>query len=1334
MNTDNGALDFEVYFDNGKFNAAAEESKKKLQGFTNAAVDAGDKIDDAFKITAENVRIQKDVIAQLESELNKLKVNISKLPAGSNAQKQLQQEAAQVTAELKAEKDALKYLETQVESTEEAHVSYKAQLRMLRDELIQMEAAGKRNTKEYRDLQQRAGELKDAIGDAQQQMKNMADDEKIFKGIGSAITGITGAFTAVQGAVGMFAGENENLNRIMLKVQSMMAITIGLQQVAEMLNKDSYFSTIILTKAKEMFAVAELKVATAMGISTVAARALMATLTLGLSVAITAIIIAIEKFSSKAAEAKKSQEEFNKSVVENSYKAMVSVEELSRKWKSLGDDMSAKKKFIVDHAEAFDGLGVAINGVHQAEKLFSDPKNILAFKDAMMARAKSMAAAEMAAEKFKAVIAKEIELQAAPKEITKRRVSMSVNGAPAAYETYTVKNKERDKLTTERDKLNAEAKALFDLEDKFANEQKKIISDLGISSGKVVAGSIADFDNQISALQARYKKATTDSARAGIMAQLKQVQTLRDKIDKSDAKTDTFKEGLDKKKNLYDQYFKWVNSNDPELQKEAKNQFAKLLKDGDSYLEYLKNQRDKLLGSKSAISKKKLAEINNEIAAETDKTTLATFKDQLDKEITHAENVSKVLDLLKNKRAELTGDGSDLDKGKKSIVDDASKTALENAQNETKKLIEEYSSYLDKKKKLQKDYNEDMLLLDKQLREAKTVEEGDQILGAMSNRSDKYKKDSKSSGDSDYDALLTQYRTYQQKRQAITDDFEEKRKLATKMGDAKLVEQLNKEEAKAVSDVSSEELMNSPEWKELFGNLDNLAVSKIIELRDKIEAQWQELNLTPEQLNALRDKLNEAETQIQTRNPFKALSESVKAYSKDGNKVNFNNVIKSAQGSLNIVKSSINSVFSAFESLGGSVSDDTKKIIGDVMAIGDASIQVAEGIASGNPMQVIQGSIALISSGMSLMGLGAKELSEEVFARYEALMGVFDKLIDKQKEFISSLRGSDAVKAEEEAQILLQKQMDITRKMGKDYLNSGDGTFSASHGFKLYNTIKWYTDQISKKTGASFADMAKYTGKTFEDLGIDSSKFGERMTGLFNLSSEELAKIQKEMPEMWAALDEKTSGYLQTLIDGGEQAVELQRQINETLTQVSFDSTKDALKDLLLDADATMKDVSKKFEDYMRNAILSIIVDKTMKDQIAKWYDDFAKAMTDDTLTEDEKAKLQEAYKQIYEDAANMRDAAFDAAGLDATSSGNADAMKGAIKGVSEETADIISGQMNAMRINQIEQIQVIREQLIALNRIAVNTAFNSKLVLLDDILSVMKSMNSGDSLRSQGL
>ena len=58
---------------------------------------------------------------------------------------------------------------------------------------------------------------------------------------------------------------------------------------------------------------------------------------------------------------------------------------------------------------------------------------------------------------------------------------------------------------------------------------------------------------------------------------------------------------------------------------------------------------------------------------------------------------------------------------------------------------------------------------------------------------------------------------------------------------------------------------------------------------------------------------------------------------------------------------------------------------------------------------------------------------------------------------------------------------------------------------------------------------------------------------------------------------------------------------------------------------------------------------------------------------------------------------------------------------------------MNAVRINQLEIKDILRQQLLVLNTIAANTAFNKHLSKIDRIITILES-NGGDSLRSQGL
>lgn len=170
-----------------------------------------------------------------------------------NARKQVNKEAAATADELLKEDKRLKEEAAAAEQAAEKHISLRQRLREIKTELVEMEAAGQRGTAAYQALQEEAGRLTDAWGDAQAQATILANDQRGLQGIISGLNGISGAAAIAQGAVGLFGGENEKLQQIMLRVQSVMAITMGLQQVQQTLNKDSAFSLVTLNGLKKVW-------------------------------------------------------------------------------------------------------------------------------------------------------------------------------------------------------------------------------------------------------------------------------------------------------------------------------------------------------------------------------------------------------------------------------------------------------------------------------------------------------------------------------------------------------------------------------------------------------------------------------------------------------------------------------------------------------------------------------------------------------------------------------------------------------------------------------------------------------------------------------------------------------------------------------------------------------------------------------------------------------------------------------------------------------------------------------------------------------------------------
>ena len=1182
MNTEDGALHFESSLDNDKLNKAIDETKRRIQGFSDETVKGGQKVDDTFRITAENIKIQKDVIAKLEGELKKLNAEIDKMAPGK-AQAELKSQAAEVAAELEAERKALTMLEAEVKKNEQAQISFRTQLRNAREELIRMEQAGLRGSEAYRELQQEVGRLQDAMDDATQQARVMANDEKLFQGIISTVSGMAGAFSAAQGAIGLFAGENENLQKIMLKVQSLMGITIGLQQVAQTLNKDSYFSIVILTKVKEMLAVAEMKVAAAMGVSTVAARALMATLTLGLSVAITGAIILINKLVSRQAEARKKQEEFNKAVVEAAYKPLAAVKSLSAEWQALGDSMEAKERFIRDNKKAFDELGVAVNGVADAEKLLVDGTG--GFARAMLARAKAVAAKESFELKAKEIAEIDLALETTPEKIKKSVLVIDT------WEYDEVDNKEYVRLKEKKKEIEKEADDVFKMRLKFQKEEEELIASLGLSNNNTIEGSIKAVSELLNQLNEKYEEAAPGEMKDSLLAQIKEQEALLEKLDQRRAKS--------------------VSGDDPT--KKAMQEYEKSLK----------------------------------------------------RQLDLAEGVLDKFALIEEEKKKLEGDKSELGTAKMGLLDELNQNTADEAEKQTRQLLSTYATYLSRKLRLQEEYTNDMTLLRQKLEKATDPEEQAEIQGAMANRTKKFNQDVAAAGDTEYEQLLAQFRSYEQKKDAIIAEYDSKRQVAQENNNQELIEKLNEAQARALSSLATENLMQSADWTALFSDLDKVTTAELIKLRDRVEAQFATLDLAPEDMDVLRKKINEVTDQIQRRNPFLALIDALRKYKQEESSANLKDLAKSLSASIDMIKGTFDQVVGSLDKLGIKADEQTNEVLNSVSGMLGGASNLAMGIATGNPLQIIQGSIDLIINGINLIG-GAK-------------------------------------------------------------------------GRQLDRTIKEHEANV-RRLEKAYQDLERAVDKALGNARYDSQK--QLIDNLKRQREEYEAMIRAESGKKKA--DEgKLDEYRDALKDSQRQIEDIVNGIREEILGMSAESAANELGNALIDAFAAGENAAeawgKKVDDIVGNVIRKMLIQKLVEEPVgniinkymAKWVDKdgnflgFDAIMNSATAMGNELsglgAGLSEALNMLPDEIKKYFTGGDDPASP----------LTGALKGMSEDTASLMSGYINAIRINQIEGISMMRSQLLTLQQISSNTSHN---VNLPEILSVLKTIANGDSLRSSGL
>lgn len=137
-------------------------------------------------------------------------------------------------------------------NTDQALGSLKAQLREATQDVVALSDKFGATSKEAVQAAKRAAELKDQIGDAKSLIDAFNPDAK-FKALTASLSGVAGGFSALQGAVGLFGKENEDLQKTLVKVQSAMALSQGLQAVGESIDSFKQLGTVIKTQVVSAF-------------------------------------------------------------------------------------------------------------------------------------------------------------------------------------------------------------------------------------------------------------------------------------------------------------------------------------------------------------------------------------------------------------------------------------------------------------------------------------------------------------------------------------------------------------------------------------------------------------------------------------------------------------------------------------------------------------------------------------------------------------------------------------------------------------------------------------------------------------------------------------------------------------------------------------------------------------------------------------------------------------------------------------------------------------------------------------------------------------------------
>lgn len=570
-----------------------------------------------------------------------------------------------------------------------------------------------------------------------------------------------------------------------------------------------------------------------------------------------------------------------------------------------------------------------------------------------------------------------------------------------------------------------------------------------------------------------------------------------------------------------------------------------------------------------------------------------------------------------------------------------------------------------------------------------------------------------------WNEYLIKFGNYQQKRLAIIEKYDKAIKEAETAGDAAI---LMKEKANALDDFDNSVKNSTTLMGQLFVDASQKSVNEIQGIIEKAELLMQylaaikdeqgnaqiggktvskkdilglgisdntlqNLELSTDQVEALRDAIDRLKGELGGKSPFRLFETQVKQATD-----------KIAQGGKKNIVQGISEIGSAVTQFTPAISqfgqdlgtifgnDDLgNKIAGISDALGGVG-QTAMGVGQIMSGDIVGGAMSAVSGISSVVkaldGLFGADYSRynEMKSQYEALDSVWDTLIDKKKEYIKMSYGDEAYKVGKETETLIKQQTQRYYELLNELRQSGSSIGSSSLGKRIEK-------RLSKK------DWDRISGAVGESVTNAES--------LLNLSAEQLKEVLAD-PKLVSVLNTVNGDfvkYIQDIVNGSEKLEDIQNQVKEQLTQVSFDSVFDNFVDTLMDMDSSAKDFANNFERYMQKAMLTTMLGNKYKAELQKWYDAFAAANDNKTgISEENYKKLQEQWNDIVTDAVKERDKLKELLGWTSESSSQ-DSTKRGFEAMSQDTGEELNGRFTALQITgeEIKNQSVVQSQALNL-------------------------------------
>lgn len=777
--------------------------------------------------------------------------------------------------------------------------------------------------------------------------------------------------------------------------------------------------------------------------------------------------------------------------------------------------------------------------------------------------------------------------------------------------------------------------------------------------------ALADIDKEEKELE----KARKEAGKGGLSTKEKQTFTDRRSVEDQSyqkAQNKLFDGEIEYKKSQYQLYFRWVQNMGKDV---ADKQFSSLLKEGNSYKDYVEKQIQALKqkqasGTLSEGEGNQLVTLNMQYSEITGaKTAMDLFKESVNQAIGRASTLAEKLQAVADAKERLAN-GS---------------TGLVGADEQAEANLFISEKDIETNKELQ-------------------------------------------------DKVLTEFKTYEEQKKQIQDEYALLRQQATVQNNAELLAQVNKGEAEAISALNAQILMQTDSWSKLFSDLDALTVDEIDKLITEIQQKMStaDLKLNPADMKAVLDKLDEAKRKILDVNPFKALGNAITSVFK-----------KSESGSKKSstdIKRDWKNLASATDACFDFVNDavDSCSVLGDLIGdTGKSTIQMVQGVATAG---IAMGAAIKTAEKGSII-LAAISIALQAIQWIAGLFNNDDKLEEKiqniQRDIDSLANSFDR----------LQHAADQTYWVYNDQE-------AASHEQRM-NDIKQQIAALEKqavvaKQSWNFVKYAQLT-KQIKELkyALEKEEGKGDMFQLYELQKQSLREQQELIKQQIAAEKDKKktdwdkiAEWEEAIKDIDTQLEDLERDMLENLAGTDVKSAIDEFADALVDAYCKGEDAAKALGEVTKNVMKKAVVEAIKRQFLAKAINDavlyLGESMKDGVLSDSERRN----FENMVNAAGAATNKALEAVGdwiKDIEEDTTEDPLTGAVTAMSEQTGSVVAGRLNAFVINQTEQTTILRQSLLYQQATATNTGVSAS--ELKEIKDTLKRIENKDSsLLSQGI